>query len=49
MGNQVDIKACTDAYTPSEQGVGTEMDDIHTNSATQENPCFHVTLLRGWS
>ena len=38
MGSQMYINTCTDAYTHSKQGVGTEMGDIHTNSATQGHP-----------
>ena len=38
MGSQMDINTCSDADTQSKQGVGTEMGDIHTNSATQGQP-----------
>ena len=38
MGSQMDTNTCTDTYTHSKQGVGTEMGDVDTNSATQGQP-----------
>ena len=34
----MDINTCTDACAHSRKGLGTEMGDIHTNSATQGHP-----------
>ena len=35
MGNQMDINTCTDAYTYSKQGVGTEVWDWDTYTVPQ--------------
>ena len=49
-GSWVDINTCPDACTHSEQGVGSEIrwSGTQIHSATHRNPCFHVTMQRGW-
>ena len=38
------------ACTHSNQGLGPDMGWLqHTHSVTERNPCFHVTMNKGWS